>query len=69
VKYEEVYIKNYQVYKDAREGLSSYFLFYNNRRYHQSLGYRTPVEVHYGGRMVNENSTKKDYFQERIRQG
>ena len=26
VKYEEVYIKNYQVYKDAREGLSSYFL-------------------------------------------
>jgi putative transposase len=48
VKYEEVYIKNYQVYKDTREGLSSYFLFYNNRRYHQSLGYRTPVEVHYG---------------------
>ena len=49
VKYEEVYIKNYQVYKDAREGLSRYFLFYNNRRYHQSLGYRTPIEVHYGG--------------------
>mgnify|MGYP000644541326 FL=1 len=48
VKYEEVYIKNYQVYKDARDGLSSYFLFYNNRRYHQSLGYKTPVEVHYG---------------------
>lgn len=48
VKYEEVYIKNYQIYKDARDGLSGYFLFYNNCRYHQSLGYRTPVEVHYG---------------------
>jgi len=48
VKYEEVYIKNYQVYKDAREGLSNYFMFYNNRRYHQSLGYKTPVEVHFG---------------------
>jgi len=48
VKYEEVYIKDYQVYKDAREGLKNYFLFYNNRRYHQSLGYRTPVEVYCG---------------------
>lgn len=48
VKYEEVYIKDYQVCKDAREGLEKYFSFYNNRRYHQSLGYRTPHEVHYG---------------------
>lgn len=48
VKYEEVYIKDYQVYKDAREGLKNYFLFYNNRRYHQSLGYRTPDEVYCG---------------------
>jgi putative transposase len=48
VKYEEVYIKDYQTYKDAREGLGNYFSFYNNRRYHQSLGYKTPCEVHYG---------------------
>lgn len=47
VKYEEVYIKDYRVYKDAREGLDGYFSFYNNRRYHQSLGYKTPYEVHY----------------------
>jgi putative transposase len=47
VKYEEVYIKDYQAHKDAREGLSNYFAFYNNRRYHQSLGYKTPSEVHY----------------------
>ena len=51
VKYEEVYIKNYQVYGDAREGLGSYFPFYNNRRYHQSLGYKTPYEVHYENRI------------------
>jgi putative transposase len=47
VKYEEVYIKDYQAYRDAREGLSNYFTFYNNRRYHQSLGYKTPSEIHY----------------------
>lgn len=50
VKYEEVYIKEYRVFNDAREGLKDYFLFYNNRRYHQSLGYKTPDEVYYGRR-------------------
>jgi putative transposase len=53
VKYEEVYIKDYQAYRDAREGLSNYFTFYNNRRYHQSLGYKTPSEVHYASCITN----------------
>jgi len=48
VKYEEVYIKDYQVYADARKGLGNYFDLFNHRRYHQSLGYKTPYEVHYG---------------------
>lgn len=48
VKYEEVYIKDYQICSDAIEGLGNYFSFYNNLRYHQSLGYKTPYEVHYG---------------------
>jgi putative transposase len=48
VKYEEVYIKGYQVYRDAKEGLGAYFPFYNNSRYHQSLDYKTPYEVYNG---------------------
>mgnify|MGYP001595644791 CR=1 FL=1 len=44
VKYEEVYLKDYQVCRDAREGLEKYFLFYNTRRYHQSLEYKTPYK-------------------------
>lgn len=48
VKYEEVYIKDYRDYRDARDGLGNYFLFYNNRRHHQSLGYKTPSEIHLG---------------------
>lgn len=47
VKYENVYIKGYQFYRDAKEGLDIYFPFYNNSRYHESLGYKTPSEVHY----------------------
>lgn len=46
VKYEEVYLKGYQTGFEAKEGLSSYFSFYNNERYHQSLGYKTPSQVH-----------------------
>ena len=46
VKYEEVYIKAYQTARNAFQSLKSYFLFYNNNRLHQALGYRTPAEVH-----------------------
>lgn len=54
VKYEEVYLKDYEVCRDAREGLEKYFSFYNNRRYHQSLEYKTPYEVHFGVSYGNE---------------
>jgi putative transposase len=47
VKYEEVYIKAYQEVIDAKKGLEWYFPFYNKERRHQSLGYKTPNEVHY----------------------
>lgn len=48
VKYEDVYIKDYEVCRDARNGLEEYFSFYNTKRYHQSLEYKTPYEVHFG---------------------
>ena len=54
VKYENVYIKGYQYPLDARQGLNEYFSFYNNQRYHQSLEYKTPCEVHYGQLMQLE---------------
>lgn len=47
VKYEEVYLKGYETGIEAKEGLRNYFPFYNNERYHQSLEYKTPQEVHY----------------------
>ena len=48
VKYEEVYLKDYEGVDEARSGLGEYFRFYNTARPHQSLGYRTPAEVHFG---------------------
>ena len=39
VKYEEVYLKKYDNMPDLLMGLTHYFLFYNEERLHQSLGY------------------------------
>jgi len=46
VKYEEVYLKAYVTVADLNEGLSRYFDFYDHRRKHQALDYRTPYEVY-----------------------
>ena len=48
VKYEEVYLKDYQTPKEARAELRQYFRFYNFERPHQSLAYRTPAQVYFG---------------------
>lgn len=47
LKYEEVYLKEYNNVKEAIEGLDRYFTFYNTERLHQALGYRSPLEVYY----------------------
>lgn len=48
VKYEEVYLKAYETVREAKEGLGSYFRFYNTERLHEALDYRTPLEVYLG---------------------
>ena len=47
VKYEEVYLHEYEDPRAARRGLAAYFEFYNQERIHQSLRYRTPAEVYF----------------------
>lgn len=48
VKYESVYMNQWETVRDVRHGLGEYFEFYNHKRPHQSLGYKTPYMV-YGG--------------------
>jgi len=50
VKYEDVYLHAYRDGCEARQRLTEYFDFYNRRRGHQSLDYRTPDEVYFAGR-------------------
>ena len=48
VKYEDIYLKDYVTVPALITGLTCYFTFYNEERFHQSLDYRTPAEVHFG---------------------
>jgi putative transposase len=47
VKYEEVYLKDYETPREAIQGLATFFVRYNERRQHQSLDYRTPAAVYF----------------------
>ena len=40
-------LKAYESLGEAREGLGDYFEFYNSRRRHQGLDYKTPDEVYW----------------------
>ena len=48
VKYEEIYLADYDSPREARQGLGRYFQFYNAERPHQALANRRPVELYRG---------------------
>ena len=46
VKYEDVYLRDYETPGEARIGLERYFAYYDHLRRHRSLGRRTPASVY-----------------------
>jgi putative transposase len=47
VKYEDVYLNKYATVPELIDGLTRFFIFYNDERLHSRLDYRTPAEVYY----------------------
>jgi len=47
LKYEEIYLNNYDDVNELRTATSHYIEFYNHTRPHQSLDYKTPAEVYF----------------------
>jgi putative transposase len=48
VKYECIYLHEFNSVAEVREVLDNYFDYYNNDRLHQSLDYNTPADVYFG---------------------
>jgi putative transposase len=46
-KREEFYLNEYQSVKELRKAIYTYIEFYNQRRWHQALDYKTPAEVYF----------------------
>ncbi len=46
VKYECIYLQEWDSVKSIRQGVNDYFAFYNHKRPHQSLEGRTPHDVY-----------------------
>lgn len=46
LKYEEVYLREYALVPEARDGIGNWFQYYNRDRPHQSLQNRTPAECY-----------------------
>ena len=53
IKWENVYLSDYANPAETRKGLADYLEFYNNKRPHQSLEYRTPAQVYFGSTVIN----------------
>jgi putative transposase len=47
VKYENVYLNEYADIGETDQGLTEYFKFYNEKRRHQSLDYKTPAQIYF----------------------
>lgn len=62
VKYENVFLHSFDTVEQAKNALRDFIIFYNQRRYHQSLNYHTPDMV-YEMKIVPTKQQLFEHFQ------
>ncbi len=60
VKYENIYLQDYQSPSEARQGINDYLRYYNQQRSHQSLDYATPAEEYFGLKHLSNHVFRKE---------
>ena len=53
LKYEDIYLKDYQTVSEIIWGIEEYFDFYNYQRPHQSFNYKIPAEIYFNNCSLN----------------
>jgi len=56
LKYESLYLHSFETIVEAHKVLGRYIVFYNQRRFHQALAYKTPDSVY----MSHQNQVQQD---------
>ena len=56
LKYEDIFLTDYESLPELKAGVARYFKFYNEERYHQSLDYETPDAWYYDGFFQTEET-------------
>jgi len=47
LKYENIFLYDYETVNGLRKGIERFFKFYNTQRFHQSLNYKTPDDMYF----------------------
>lgn len=47
IKYEAIYLNEYDNLQELQEGIQAFIYFYNYQRYHQSLDYFRPADIYF----------------------
>lgn len=58
LKYEEVYLKDYQSIREAELSIDAYIHLYNFKRLHQALEYLTPSQVYFGKTLLQDDKSR-----------
>ena len=46
LKYDDIYVRDYNTVSELRAGIDCFMDYYNNKRLHSALGYKRPMDVH-----------------------
>jgi len=58
-KCERIYLNEYNSIKELRDDISDYIDFYNHRRFHETLGYKKPMNVYFESLRINNDDYQK----------
>jgi len=58
-KVEKIYLNVYDKVSVLKEDIKEYINFYNNKRFHESLDYKKPMNVYYDSLKINDKNFNK----------
>lgn len=65
-KYESVYLHNYFNVFDAKLKTSQYITFYNSRRFHSSLDYKTPDQIYFSNLPKQSQTMHNEFLEKKL---